>query len=126
MARGWRDVATATLTADVAALPNPSDAQLFEMTAALLAAVPGPRLGCRPALSTVLRWSCSSFFDGAACEVRAGRLAQELADYLQTWHVLRGCQATPAGLDAWACTARVMFLRTALTACARHYAAGGA
>jgi hypothetical protein len=110
----------------IAALPDPSDAQLFEMAAALLAAVPGPMLGSTPALSTVLSWSCSTFYDDAACQARAGRLARALAEYLQTWHVLRGDQATPAGLDAWAATARVAFLRTALAACARHHAAGGA
>ncbi len=118
-------MATATLTVGVAALPDPTDAQLFEMAAALLGAVPGPKLGETPTLSTVLGWSCSVYYTDAAREARTEHLAGALAAYLETWHVLRGNQATPAGLDAWASTARVTFLRTALSACARHHAAGG-
>lgn len=114
-------MATMSMVGLPEALPaDPSDAQLMGMLASLLASMPGPRLAAP--LSRVvghLCWVCCP--DGAA--ERALRLEEVLAEYLSVWSVLRWSQASPAGLDAWAADAPVVFLHAAVAGCGRM--AGG-
>jgi hypothetical protein len=106
-----------TLAREAAAVPSePSDAGLLAAVAAVLAAVPGPFVG--PRLSTLIEHVCAIHCpDDAAA--RAQRLELELAEYLHDWRVLRAVQVSPAGLDDWAAAAPIVFLRAAVTGCAR-------
>ena len=94
----------------------PSDAELLFTVASLLAALPGPFVG--PRLSTLVEYVCVTCCPAGAAE-RAQRLEWDLAEYLHQWQVLRAEQVSPAGLDAWAAGAPIVFLRAALAGCAR-------
>jgi len=98
-----------------------SDADLLDTVAKLLAAMPGPT--CGAPLSGVFELVCRAH-EGTAD--RAEQLEGELADYLHEWRVLRAEQTSPAGLDAWANTAPVAFLRAAVAGCARCQRTGAA
>jgi hypothetical protein len=115
------DSAESAVDCDLAT-SDPADAELLKVAAAVLSTAPGPTLGAC-SLSSVLRLACSMSDAGRECQARAERLSQELAAYLQSRHVLRFGQATPAGLDAWAERAPVVFLHAAVGACARTRAA---
>src|SRR4051794_16778552 len=98
---------------------DPSDAQLIDVAVLLLDTVPGDHLGVAP-LSHVLQLACASSSCGASCETRAEDLAAGLACYLHDRHILKTADATVAGLDAWAASAPLTVVRTAVAAYARH------
>lgn len=106
---------------------DPTDAQLLDMVASLLAAMPGPQVGAP--LSQVIEYLCAAVCPTGAPE-RAHRLEFELAEYLADWRVLRHSQTSPAELDRFATDAPLTFLHAALLGCARcqqaEMAIGGA
>ncbi|MGC9670975.1 hypothetical protein ACNTMW_31060 [Planosporangium sp. 12N6] len=115
-------MATSTLPRLVMA--DPSDAELCEATASLLAAMPGTTLG--PRLSRLLAMVCSVYCFPRGADGRAERLTESLITYLHARHaLLRSAQLTPAGLDEWAAGVPLTVLRAALRACARHLRSGG-
>lgn len=115
-------MATSTLPRLLFMSPEPSNAELLDTMASLLAAVPGPTID-RP-LSRLLQFVCSVYCAHEA-EARAEQLAGVLAEYLNTWHVLRTTQLDPTSLDQWAAVTPIVFVRTAMAGCARHHRIGG-
>lgn len=94
---------------------GPSDAQLLFQLGLMLKSAPGPFLG--PQLSTLVEHVCEAHCSAQATE-RAAELETALATYLNERRVLRFRQASPAGLDDWAASAPIVFVRAAVTACA--------
>lgn len=76
----------------------------------------GPFLSLR--LSTVVEHVCEAYCQASTAAERTRRLQLALAGFLNERRVLRFGQVSPAGLDDWAATAPVIFVRAAVRACA--------